>query len=396
MAGLAGMCLVLSACGGSAQGEDSGDGGGGIPDGPIKVGIIAALSGPGAAYGNLVVSQHTALVDYINERGGVAGHDLELVVENSEGNPALAVAGAHRLVEAGVVATFYNGSSNEGKAQAIAIEQQAGIVGIGPESLPEYDDPGKYPYYFNDNAHDTIVTTSLAAFVADRDFGAVGLLGDSLPFSASLMSEFTKAADDAGVEVVDQVDYPANATTMTTQLAQLRDQGTETLGLFCLVGCAKVFDSLRQLDWAPTIIGAGTLYWTAYDSVQELGDRTYSYCSTSATADGEVPDAVTEAILTLAPASGGVSNTSMTLPQNLDAYLLFKHAVEQAESTDGDALREAIESIEDVSFDSNPQASYTFSSEHHAGYHPNTDDGLIPICGFEKLTPDTKLPYQVS
>lgn len=71
--------MLLSACGSSAE-EEGGDG-------PIKVGVIAALTGIAAPYGTQSLNSFKLAVEDINEAGGVDGRDLEVVALDNRSKP---------------------------------------------------------------------------------------------------------------------------------------------------------------------------------------------------------------------------------------------------------------------------------------------------------------------
>ena len=56
---------------------------------PVKVGLVAALSGPSAKSGEGIARGLTIAIDEINAKGGVlGGRMLELVRRDDESNPA--------------------------------------------------------------------------------------------------------------------------------------------------------------------------------------------------------------------------------------------------------------------------------------------------------------------
>jgi branched-chain amino acid transport system substrate-binding protein len=411
LASIAVAALALAACsssGGSsdstkagqtpaATGADSAAGssaaGSKIPDGPIKIGMVAGISGSDSAIGGLVKGEFSAYIDYMNAHGGIAGHQIQLVVENNQSDPTIAVSAAKKLINEGVVATVYNGSSSEAKDQVVALEQRAKIIGIAPEALGQYDDAGKYPYYFTDNALNSQVTDALAAFAKKSSFDDVGVLGDSSPQGNDYLVQFAKSAKADGVNIVKSTSYPTGATTMTTQLSTLKEAGAKTLALFCYGGCGQVFDSLRQINWKPHVLVSPNVYYIAYASVKDYGDVTYSACPYSVEKGAKAPPGVAAAITAIAPKLGGPSPLDQVYAETADAMQILKYAIETAQSTDGDAMKAALETLNNKTF-TDPSVGFTFNSSHRAGYTPNTPDKLIPICGFTELG-DQQLPVRV-
>src|SRR5690606_5527588 len=78
VASLAALALGLSACG--SDGEDGGGGGGGeASDEPIKVGMIADLTGATGDVGAPYNEGMLAYVDWRNANGGVADREIEAI-----------------------------------------------------------------------------------------------------------------------------------------------------------------------------------------------------------------------------------------------------------------------------------------------------------------------------
>lgn len=87
--------VALSACG-SATG-DAADG-----KGPIKIGVIAALTGIAAPYGTQSLNSFKLAVEDINKGGGVKGRELEVVALDNGSKPEQVPALMKRLASDGI------------------------------------------------------------------------------------------------------------------------------------------------------------------------------------------------------------------------------------------------------------------------------------------------------
>ena len=65
---------------------------------PIRIGLIAPLTGPSADFGTSVQQGAELAVREVNAAGGVLGRPLELAIEDDRGDPATGLAAATRLV----------------------------------------------------------------------------------------------------------------------------------------------------------------------------------------------------------------------------------------------------------------------------------------------------------
>jgi branched-chain amino acid transport system substrate-binding protein len=289
----------------------------------------------------------------------------------------------------------YNGSTAEAKDQVVALEQKNKIIGISPEALEEYDSPTDYPYYFSDNLSNKQVTDALADYAKTKSFNQVGVLDDSSPQAKDYVQVFAKSASANGLKIVANASYPSTATTMTTQLSTLKAAGATTLALFCYSGCGQVFDSMRQINWKPNVLVSPNVYYAGgFSSVKDFASVTVSACPYSVAAGAQPPAGAAAAIDAIAPALGGQSALDQVFPETADAFFILKYAIEKANSTDGAALKAAIETITAQSF-TDPEVQFTFSAQHHAGYTPATANKLVPICGFTALGA-YQLPVRVS
>lgn len=84
---------------------------------PLVIGASIPLTGPLAAYGTEFESGLRLAAAKVNTSGGVRGRPLALVVKDDAGQPALAVANAKELVEAGSLAL--TGLHGSGSVEAV-------------------------------------------------------------------------------------------------------------------------------------------------------------------------------------------------------------------------------------------------------------------------------------
>ena len=80
---------------------------------PIRIGVVTPLSGTYAGIGQQVKWGLDLAARQINAAGGVAGRPLELIYEDEEANPAVAVQKAEKLFQVNKV-DFLTGTVNSG------------------------------------------------------------------------------------------------------------------------------------------------------------------------------------------------------------------------------------------------------------------------------------------
>lgn len=106
--------------------------------GPIKLGVVTALSGAQEFIGNFVLTGAKIAVEQINADGGIDGRMLELVVRDDRNAPADAAAAARELVGMGANLQLGTISSSIALAMGPLMEQEGGVAiatGAGTEKL---------------------------------------------------------------------------------------------------------------------------------------------------------------------------------------------------------------------------------------------------------------------
>src|SRR3984957_4957183 len=67
--------------------------------GPFPFGALMPTTGPEAGYGLDFVKTYEMAVKDINDKGGVAGRPLEMVVLDTQAKPELAINAANKLID---------------------------------------------------------------------------------------------------------------------------------------------------------------------------------------------------------------------------------------------------------------------------------------------------------
>ena len=90
---------------------------------PYKIGVTFPLTGPVASSSQLYIAGAQIAVDKINGAGGVAGHLLQLVIEDSQGTPQGGITAMRKLIDADRVQAILTIYTNVVNAQIPLAEQ---------------------------------------------------------------------------------------------------------------------------------------------------------------------------------------------------------------------------------------------------------------------------------
>jgi ABC-type branched-subunit amino acid transport system substrate-binding protein len=386
---LAAGVLLATAVACSSSGSSSSGGAaassGTIPAGPIKVGLITPLSGQLAGYGTGIKAGISAFVDQVNASGGVDGHQLELITENDENDPATGVAAAEKLKSQGVVVTFGAGLGQV-VPQVLPVLMKEKILVIFNEATDTYTaEVGKYPYYFSGEPSDGYDMANMARYAKSQGITKVGTISDGLPPSVMLREDFVAAAQQEGLTVAAQVSFAPTAVDLSTQVAELKAAGVQAVTTTNETQYAPLYAAFKQLNWDPLVLGTA---FTPISVPVDAPANTVYPCVAPLTKGQPAPAGTVSAISVLNKAGAG-GTAPDAAPIYRDEVQLFVKAVKTAGSLDPDKLKAAIESFKSVTFTA-PQYSYTFTAASHAGWAG--DEGQCHLTPVSAIG----LPYQIA
>ena len=126
----------------------------GLGDETIKLGVAGAHSGDLASYGLPTVKAAKIVVAEINQKGGINGKQVELLIEDDVCKPEVATNTATKLISQGVDIVLGHICSGATKA-ALPLYKNAGIVVMSPSATtPSLTQSGAYPNFFRTIAAD--------------------------------------------------------------------------------------------------------------------------------------------------------------------------------------------------------------------------------------------------
>src|SRR5919202_2699559 len=138
---------------------------------PIKVGLVATLSGQSAKSGEGITRGLTIAIDEINKHGGVlGGRRLELVRRDDESNPSKGQVAALELIHKEKVAVLFGGIDSPVSLAIVPIANKEKIPFMGVwAAATTITRNGAHPnFVFRVSAVDVLVDKALVKYAASR------------------------------------------------------------------------------------------------------------------------------------------------------------------------------------------------------------------------------------
>jgi branched-chain amino acid transport system substrate-binding protein len=200
--------------------------------GPIKIGFLAPLTGPFAQIGKDMVNGTELFLDELGRQ--MAGRKVELIVEDTEGQPATALTKSRKLVEQDKVHLLTGGL----------------LANVGYALQPFIDGaqiPATYPVIAADDITQRkparwIVRTGWATsqpmhpfaewVIKTTRYRKVATIGMDYAFGYETVGGFQRVFEEHGGQVVQKVWTPLNTNDFAPFLAQIRRDADAVLALF--------------------------------------------------------------------------------------------------------------------------------------------------------------------
>jgi len=172
-------------------------------DDTVKIAVVGAHSGDLASYGIPTVKAAELVVGDWNAKGGVLGRQIELIVEDDVCKPEIAANSAALVVGKGAIAVIGHICSGATKS-ALGIYDEAGIPAISPSATnPPLTQSGDYPNFFRTIAPDDSQGLTISNFIVNQlGLTSIAVLHDRQDYGKGF-ADFTVGFLEAqGAEVV--------------------------------------------------------------------------------------------------------------------------------------------------------------------------------------------------
>ncbi|HEX5486518.1 MAG TPA: ABC transporter substrate-binding protein [Limnobacter sp.] len=320
---------------------------------PIKIGVSGPFTGGSSSMGVSMRDGVRLAAKEINAHGGIMGRPIQLVERDDEAKNERGVQIAQELIDKEkVVATV--GFINTGVALAAQrFYEEAKIpvmnnVATGTIITKQFPDKPEN-YIFRNSAADNIQSPMIVEeAVGRRGFKKVAILADSTNYGQLGRQDLEKALAAKGIKPVAEEKFNIKDVDMTAQLLKAKQAGAEAILTYGIgPELAQIANGMAKLGWKVPMIGSWTLSMANYiDNAGANGDGAIMP-QTFIQDSNNTPKrkAFVAAYLKEFKPKDGRIDSPVSAAQAYDSIYLLKAAIEQAKSTDGPKIREALEDL---------------------------------------------------
>jgi branched-chain amino acid transport system substrate-binding protein len=331
----------------------------------IKIGGGFALTGGESALDVPAYNGATLAVDEINAAGGIDGKQLEMVTHDSQYDMPVTTQVAHQYVEEDGVTEFIGYTDSDSVLASGFVFQDAGIpfitVGATSPKLPSDVGDMLFLASFGDN-----VQAAAGAEYAFKNFGDTAyLLFDNDQTYTTLLAQYFKTRfTELGGTIVGEDSYADGSTDFASQIAKITALPEAPAFTFLSAMPDNIGVAVKQMREAgiTTPIVGGDGYDTP-DLLKTAGDLANGvYFTTHALMDAQGGTEPIKKFMAAYEAKFNHPVENAFAALGYDTIYLLADAIKRAGSTDGAAVKSALETTSDFP---GITGSITFTPEAH-------------------------------
>ncbi|HVY18091.1 MAG TPA: ABC transporter substrate-binding protein [Rhodopila sp.] len=343
---------------------------------PVRIGWLAALTGPSSAPALGFDRGVRYAVEQINNAGGIKGRKIELVVRDTQGDPTKAVNAVQDMISRVKVHAIY-GPTNSGEALATTpILARAKMPNMHAGFVDSLIDPVKYPNAFRMAPSNSQINQAVAGYALDiMKLKDIAVVGDTTGYAATAVPAFAEEVKKRGGNIVYQNLIDATQPDVMPDMLKMKNAKAQTIAVWSVsTGMeARLMNARATLNWDIAFIGHPAM---GSGEVGHLVDKPQNWekvyilgfrnCSIGP--DGKLPPR-TQSFVDSVKGKIELKDTTLWWVANgVDAINVIAKAVEVTGST---ASQPIIDYWDTLSSYPGYYADYSWSKTQHNGFPSN-------------------------
>jgi branched-chain amino acid transport system substrate-binding protein len=341
---------------------------------PIKIGWLAAMTGPSSAPTVGFNRGVTFATEAINAAGGVKGRKIEIITRDTQGDPTKAVNATQELISQAKVHAIW-GPVNSGEALATTpLMARAKMPDLHPCVVDTLIDPAKFPAAFriapsNGQWDDAVRNYCLKVLKVSK----IAVIGDTTGYGVTAVKASVEAFKKDGADVVYSANIDATQPDMTPDMLRAKNAAAQVIVVWSVsTGMeARMFNTRASMNWDVAFVGHPSLASGELASLIEKPanwEKVYAigYKSCSYDSAGKLPPKSQDLVDRLNKAKVPLNDTLLWwIAGGIDAVELIAKAVEASGSTDSEGIVKYWNSLTKYP---GYFGNYSFSPTQHNGY----------------------------
>ena len=340
-------------------------------EGTYKIGAAIGMTGYAAASDRAWKDGQVLAVDALNAKGGLLGAKVEYISEDNHSEPQEAVVVYRKMMSNDGVQMFASGCVSAGNFAAAGAVVRAQIPMVLCSILPPRPEEQKWAFSMLPPPRFEI-EARYRYLKEHTDIRKIGILNDPSPYASMMKDLAVKMAADFGLEAVAVESYKPDDADMSVQIGRVKAAGGGAVVKMGQGGSTvTVAKNIKQLGLDQMLLLASLDDGAPLKAAGEVLGERFLFAAPGVQIPASIPAGPAkdgaDAFLKVWRAAYGDRDPNAGA-RGWDSIAVIAKAVEIAKSTDGPAVRDAIEKVSGLQ---GALTQYNFSPEQHVGITAN-------------------------
>ena len=228
----------------------------GVTKDEIKIGAFGPLAGPVYMYGKLTMNGLDALIDKVNQAGGIHGRQLKLIREDDACKPEAAIAAVRKLIYEHKVFMINGGACSNSTLAAKPEIAKAGIPFVVNSAVADGISTPPSPSIFTTQLTATIESRGQVKYALEQKAKKIAVVAQHDAWGKARYDPLMQALKDQGIKPVVDEEMTVDQNDGTAQALRIMQSGADAVLLVVYPKPAAVLirDSIK-LGHKPLWIG---------------------------------------------------------------------------------------------------------------------------------------------
>ena len=214
---------------------------------PYKIGAVFAITGPAAWLGEPERNTVKMVQEQINAQGGINGHPLEIIIEDTVGEEAKAVMAVQKLINRDNVLAIVGPTRSGTTMAVIPIVEKAQVPLISCAAAEAIVNPVR-KWVFKTPQKDSDAAIRIYEKMKEMKISKVAIITSTEGFGMEGRKQLTQLAPKMGITIVADETYGPKDTDMTAQLTKIKGTDAQAIINWSIVpGQATIIKNKKQL-----------------------------------------------------------------------------------------------------------------------------------------------------
>ncbi len=248
------LTFSLAACSGTQAGSGgaaaggagesgSGSGAAGKTEKPAsyKIGINLELTGGASVWGVPQKNAVEMLVEELNQKGGINGVPIELVVYDNESSETQSLVVTKKLVEQDKVLAVIGGGTTPTTMPIVPYMNQQKVTLVSVGSGDGIVEPAsERPYIFKTPSNNNDISNSIAAFLKEKGKTNVAFMAMNNAYGEDGRKSFETVAKEYGLNIVATEKFGGGDKDMKPQLTTIKSKNPDAVVVWAIPPSASI------------------------------------------------------------------------------------------------------------------------------------------------------------